>query len=116
VGTLGSDQVSQSPADSLMARPVAVSILARGGTPILVGGPFFYLRALLAGLPEMPGRDESIRARLRSIAERKGGSERLHRWLSKIDPQSGKRIAPADRHRVERAIEVWIISGRPISE
>jgi tRNA dimethylallyltransferase len=39
----------------------------------------------------------------------------LHAWLSKIDPQSGRRIAPADRHRVERALEVWIASGRPIS-
>jgi tRNA dimethylallyltransferase len=99
-----------------MARPICDGILARGRTPILVGGTFFYLRALLAGLPEMPGRDESIRARLRAIAERKGGSERLHRWLSRIDPRSGKRIAPADRHRLERALEVWTISGQPISE
>jgi tRNA dimethylallyltransferase len=99
-----------------MARPICDGILARGRTPILVGGTFFYLRALLAGLPDMPGRDESVRARLRAIAERKGGSERLHRWLSRIDPRSGKRIAPADRHRVERALEVWIISGQPISE
>ena len=43
------------------------------------------------------------------------GPARLHRWLSKIDPQSGRKIAPADRHRVERALEVWILSGRPIS-
>lgn len=99
-----------------MARPICDEILTRGHTPILVGGTFFYLRALLAGLPQMPGRDERLRGRLRAIAQRKGGSERLHRWLSRIDPQSGKRIAPADRHRVERALEVWIISGRPISE
>ena len=84
--------------------------------PILAGGTFFYLRALLHGLPEMPGRDESIRARIRRIAERPRGNVWLHRWLSKIDPQSGRRIAPADRHRVERALEVWLISGRPISE
>jgi tRNA dimethylallyltransferase len=84
--------------------------------PILVGGTFFYLRALLHGLPEMPGRDEGIRARLRRIAERPRGSVWLHRWLSKIDPQSGRRIAAADRQRVERALEVWLVSGRPISE
>jgi tRNA dimethylallyltransferase len=84
--------------------------------PILVGGTFFYLRALLHGLPEMPGRDEGIRARIRRIAERTRGNVWLHRWLSKIDPQSGRRIAAADRHRVERALEVWLISGRPISE
>lgn len=84
--------------------------------PILVGGTFFYLRALLHGLPEMPGRDESIRARIRRIAEKPRGNVWLHRWLSKIDPQSGRRIAPADRHRVERALEVWLVSGRPISD
>lgn len=83
--------------------------------PILVGGTFFYLRALLSGLPEMPGRDEELRARIRNIARKPRGPARLHRWLSKIDPQSGRKIAPADRHRVERALEVWIRSGRPIS-
>jgi len=84
--------------------------------PLLAGGTFFYLRALLHGLPEMPGRDEGIRARIRRIAERPRGNVWLHRWLSKIDPQSGRRIAAADRHRVERALEVWLVSGRPISE
>jgi tRNA dimethylallyltransferase len=83
--------------------------------PILAGGTFFYLRAFLSGLPEMPGRDEALRARIRRIAETPRGSARLHRWLSKIDPRSGRKIAPADRHRVERALEVWITSGRPIS-
>jgi tRNA dimethylallyltransferase len=84
--------------------------------PILAGGTFFYLRALLHGLPEMPARDERVRARIRGVAERPRGNVWLHRWLSKIDPQSGRRIAAADRHRVERALEVWLISGRPISE
>ena len=99
-----------------MARPLCEEILARGHIPILVGGTFFYLRALLAGLPEMPGRDEDLRARIGRIAQRKRGPERLHRWLTRVDPQSGKRIAPADRHRVERALEVWMTGGRPISK
>jgi tRNA dimethylallyltransferase len=99
-----------------LARPLCEEIIARGRRPILVGGTFFYLRALLAGLPEMPGRDEKLRARIREIAQRKRGAERLHRWLSRVDPQSGRRIAPADRHRVERALEVWMTGGRPISE
>lgn len=98
-----------------LARDVCAAIQARGKRAILAGGTFFYLRALLSGLPEMPGRDESLRARLRDIAQRPGGPERLHRWLSIIDPQSGRKIAPADRNRVERALEVWICSGRPIS-
>jgi tRNA dimethylallyltransferase len=93
------------------AREVCASI----ETPILVGGTFFYLRALLSGLPEMPGRDEALRTRIRRIAGTPRGAARLHRWLSKIDPRSGRKIAPADRHRVERALEVWITSGRPIS-
>ncbi|HEX3067423.1 MAG TPA: tRNA (adenosine(37)-N6)-dimethylallyltransferase MiaA [Thermoanaerobaculia bacterium] len=99
-----------------LARATCEEIAARGRRAILVGGTFFYLRALLHGLPEMPARDASIRDRLRRIATRARGADRLHRWLSKVDPQSGKRIAPADRHRVERALEVWLTSGRPISE
>ncbi|HEV8434388.1 MAG TPA: tRNA (adenosine(37)-N6)-dimethylallyltransferase MiaA [Thermoanaerobaculia bacterium] len=98
-----------------LARSTCDDIVARGKVPILVGGTFFYLRALLSGLPEMPGRDEELRGRLRRIARTARGPARLHRWLSKIDPQSGRKIAPADRHRVERALEVWIRSGRPIS-
>lgn len=88
----------------------AREVCSKVAQPILVGGTFFYLRALLAGLPEMPGRDAGLRERLRRI-----GPERLHRWLSKVDPVSGARIAAGDRHRVERALEVWITSGRPIS-
>jgi tRNA dimethylallyltransferase len=99
-----------------LARTTCREIEGRGRQAILVGGTFFYLRALLHGLPEMPGRDASLRARIRRVADRPRGNDRLHRWLSKIDPQSGRRIAPADRHRVERALEVWMISGKPISE
>ncbi len=100
---------------SRQARVVCEEIVGRGNRPILAGGTFFYLRALLAGLPEMPVRDEAIRGRIRRIARRPRGAERLHRWLSTVDPQSGRTIAPADRHRVERALEVWLVSGRPIS-
>lgn len=97
------------------ARAICADIHARGKRAILAGGTFFYLRALLAGLPEMPGRNEALRARIRTIAGKPRGPERLHRWLSKIDPQSGRKIPPADRHRVERALEVWLTSGKPIS-
>ncbi len=100
---------------SRLARAACTEIDRRGRRPILAGGTFFYLRALLHGLPEMPGRDAGIRARIRRVADRPRGADRLHRWLSKIDPQSGRRIAPADRHRVERALEVWLSSGKPIS-
>jgi tRNA dimethylallyltransferase len=98
-----------------IAREVCTSIERRGHVPILVGGTFFYLRALLSGLPEMPGRDVATRERLQRIAATPRGQARLHRWLSRVDPESGRRIAPADRQRVERALEVWITSGKPIS-
>lgn len=98
------------------ARAVCAEIECRGRTPILAGGTFFYLRALLAGLPPMPPRDEAVRARIRAIANRPRGPLWLHRWLSKIDPQNGRKIALADRHRVERALEVRVLSGKPISE
>ena len=94
---------------------LAREICAKIERPILAGGTFFYLRAFLSGLPEMPGRDEALRARIRRVANAPRGPARLHRWLSKIDPRSGRKIALADRHRVERALEVWITSGRPIS-
>ena len=92
------------------ARKVCDDIHQRGRRAILAGGTFFYLRALLSGLPEMPGRNHDIRRRLRRIP-----APRLHRWLSRVDPVSAARIAGGDRHRVERALEVWISSGRPIS-
>ena len=98
-----------------IAREVCRDIERRGRAPILVGGTFFYLRALLSGLPEMPGRDAAIRERLHRVAATPRGQARLHRWLSRVDPESGRRIAPADRQRVERALEVWIASGKPIS-
>lgn len=100
---------------AVRAKEAVEDIAARGKRALLVGGTFFYLRAFLAGLPEMPGRDEAIRARLRAVAGRPRGPRWLHLWLSKIDPQSGRKIAPADRHRIERALEVWLVSGRPIS-
>ena len=103
---------NSTPPSTRAARPVIEKI----AQPILVGGTFFYLRALLAGLPDMPARDEAIRARVRRIASNPRGQQRLHRWLSRVDPKSAAAIAPADRHRVERALEVWIVSGQPISQ
>ncbi len=98
-----------------LARGICSDIESRDRVPILAGGTFFYLRALLSGLPEMPGRDESIRARIRRIASTERGRQRLHRWLDRVDHVTASRIPPTDRHRVERALEVWIASGRPIS-
>ena len=90
-------------------------IFARGGIPLLVGGTMLYYRVLVQGLDEMPAADEAIRA---SIAEEAGsrGWPRLHGELAKIDPQAAARIMPGDAQRIQRALEVWRITGKPISE
>lgn len=97
------------------AHQVIRDIRARDARPILVGGTNFYLRAIISGLPELPGKNERIRARLRRILDRPGGPERLYRRLARIDPVTAARVAPRDRHRIERALEVYLVSGRPIS-
>lgn len=100
---------------SRLARRISEEIRARNRTPIFVGGTGFYLRAYLGGLSEMPGRDEKLRERLHRIATSPRGQARLYAWLLRVDPVSASRIAPKDRHRVERALEVHLITGRPIS-
>lgn len=97
------------------ARETIAQIHARGRLAILVGGTFFYLRALRIGLPEMPPRDEKVRARIRRILQRPRGLDHLRALLRRTDPVSHDRIARNDLNRLERAIEVWLTSGRPIS-
>jgi tRNA dimethylallyltransferase len=90
-------------------------IMARGGVPILVGGTGFYFRALVRGLFPGPARDESLRRRLNRIADRRG-VEALHRWLTRVDAPAALRIQPRDRMRLVRAIEVYLLTGRPLTE
>jgi tRNA dimethylallyltransferase len=97
------------------ADAVISSISRRGHLPILVGGTGFYLRAVTAGLPELPGRDPALRARLSRLWEHPRSRERLSKLLAHVDPITHARLAPADRHRRERALEVWFAARRPIS-
>ena len=100
------------------ARDAAAAIRAitsRGRLPILVGGTGFYFRALTRGLFEGPSRDERLRRRLERVAERRGAGS-LHGWLAKVDPLSAERIKRADVKRVVRALEVWILTGRPLTD
>jgi tRNA dimethylallyltransferase len=90
-------------------------IHARGNVPILVGGTGFYYRALTRGLFPGPGADESLRARLGDLADRRG-VERLHRVLQRVDPDSAARIMPRDRKRIVRALEVYFASGRTLTD
>ncbi len=97
------------------AAAVIRAITARGKLPVLVGGTGFYYRALTRGLFEGPGRDEPLRRRLERVAARRG-PQTLHRWLASVDRPSAERIQPADVKRVVRALEVWILTGRPITD
>ena len=80
---------------------------------IAVGGTALYIKALLYGLFEGPGTDEQIRAQLQARAEAEGAE--LYRELAKIDPKAAERISPNDTKRIIRALEVYKITGKPIS-
>lgn len=90
-------------------------IAARGRRPIVAGGTGLYVRALLRGLVDMPGRDAELRRRLDRWESRRGAGA-LHGMLAVLDPATAERLAPADRQRIVRAIEVALASGRPLSE
>jgi tRNA dimethylallyltransferase len=90
-------------------------IRARGRWPILVGGTGFYYRALTRGLFPGPGRHEALRRRLERVAERRG-VEALHRMVARIDPASGVRIQPRDLRRLVRALEVFYLTGKPLTD
>jgi tRNA dimethylallyltransferase len=97
------------------AAAVIREITARGRLPILVGGTGFYFRALVRGLFAGPGRDPAMRNRLAAIARRRG-PERLHRLLACVDPASAARIQPRDEKRMVRALEVYFLTGRPLTD
>jgi len=89
-------------------------IKSRNKPVIAVGGTALYIKALLYGLFEGPSSDEQIRSQLQATAEAKGLSE-LYRELTKIDPAAAEHISPNDAKRIIRALEVFRITGKPIS-
>jgi len=97
------------------AAAIIRDITARGRLPILVGGTGLYYRALTRGFFPGPARDNALRARLDRIAARRG-PERLHRWLGKVDRASADRIQSRDQKRLVRALEVYYLTGRPLTE
>ena len=96
------------------ARAAVRDIAARGRLPLVVGGSGLYLRALLQGLFDGPSRDEAVRLRLEALAGRFGDA-RVHRLLRRIDPEAAARVDPHDRVRVVRALEVFALTGQPLS-
>jgi len=96
------------------AAAIIRDVHARGRLPVLAGGTGFYFRALTRGLFPGPGRNAALRQRLESIAERRGVAF-LHRLLRKVDPESARRIQPRDLKRLVRALEVFYLTGRPLT-
>ncbi len=89
-------------------------ILSKRRTPILVGGTMMYFNALSKGLSDLPSSDHVIRKKIEDEADEIGWPE-LHKRLSEIDPVSGEKIKSNDKQRIQRALEVYELSGKPLS-
>ncbi|WP_305273458.1 tRNA (adenosine(37)-N6)-dimethylallyltransferase MiaA [Rhodoferax sp.] len=96
------------------ARQLMADITTRGRLPLLVGGTMLYFKALREGLDDMPRADPAIRADIEARALGVGWPA-LHAELAQLDPVTAARLAPADSQRISRALEVYRISGRPLS-
>jgi tRNA dimethylallyltransferase len=97
-----------------MTEQATVDIQGRGKPVVAVGGTAMYIKALLYGLFEGPGTDEAIRNRLQKTAE-ETGLDPLHQKLIEVDPVAAERIHPNDQKRIVRALEVYELTGKPIS-
>ena len=89
-------------------------IVARGRLPLLVGGTMLYFKALFDGLDAMPAADRDVRAAIAEQLERHG-LPALYRELQRVDPVTAARLKPADQQRIQRALEVYRVSGQPMS-
>jgi tRNA dimethylallyltransferase len=93
---------------------VTGEIVARGNVPLLVGGTMLYYKALTQGLNDLPGADAAVRAQLDAEAARDGWPA-LHARLAQVDPPTAARLAPNDSQRIQRALEIFMLSGQPMS-
>src|SRR5258705_8745269 len=89
-------------------------ILSRGKVPLIVGGTMLYYRALVGGLDALPQADPEVRAAINAEAREKGWAA-LHAELAKVDPAAARRIPLRDAQRIQRALEVWRLTGKPLS-
>ncbi|NBI12582.1 tRNA (adenosine(37)-N6)-dimethylallyltransferase MiaA [[Haemophilus] felis] len=90
-------------------------ITSQGKIPLLVGGTMLYYKALLEGLSPLPSADEQVRYEIEQRAQQQGWAA-LHKELSKIDPISAQRINPNDSQRINRALEVFYLTGKSLTE
>ena len=96
------------------AQQLIAEIRARGRHPLLVGGTMLYLKALMDGLDDLPRADAAVRAQIEARAQAQGWPA-LHAELARVDPASAARLAPRDAQRIGRALEVWHLTGQPMS-
>jgi tRNA dimethylallyltransferase len=96
------------------ASALITAITARGKLPLLVGGTMLYFKALAQGLDDMPAADPAVRAAIAQEAQTLGWPA-LHAQLAALDPATAARLAPADSQRIQRALEVYRVSGQPLS-
>jgi len=97
------------------ARQLIDNILSRGRLPLLVGGTMLYAKALRQGLHDLPPADSALRAELDQQAA-EAGWPALHARLAVIDPVTAARLAPNDSQRIQRALEVHALTGKPLSQ
>jgi len=95
--------------------PLMQDIVARGKIPVLVGGTMMYFNALTKGMAQLPQADESIRAEITKMADQEGWPA-VHQQLQEVDPESAQRLAPNDSQRIQRALEVFRISGKTLTK
>ncbi len=96
------------------AQALIAEIRARKRHPLLVGGTMLYLKALMEGLDDLPKADARLRAEIEARAQALGWPA-LHAELAQVDPESAARLAPRDAQRIGRALEVWHLTGQPLS-
>lgn len=96
------------------ATRLIAEVRARGALPLLVGGTMLYFKALFDGIDDMPAADPAVRERIEAQAAEQGWPA-LHAELARVDPATAARLAPADSQRIQRALEVWHVSGKPLS-
>jgi tRNA dimethylallyltransferase len=93
---------------------LVLEILQRKKTPLIVGGTMLYYKALVHGLDDLPPADPALRAAIDAEAARRGWPA-LHAELARVDPAAARRIMPNDAQRIQRALEVFRVTGRPLS-
>lgn len=97
------------------ALKLMADITARGKIPVLVGGTMMYFKFLLEGAANLPVADEKIREHIEQLVE-EHGKQHIHKLLAEVDPESAQRLNPNDPQRVQRAYEVYLISGKTMTE